>query len=252
MSQSWKIREVKDIPRGRPVMSHHLAWPFMNAMLFIRRGQNRQNHMQQLSQEVEQNEVASSVKGFSGCHPSQRSLVILLPEYGMLKKWGARRKIPLPWLVRTRSENGLFILSVTVYKSSRILRTHNVCSTMIFPAKQTHYMYYILYLYIDHSFCLNPGTCAKIQHILAVLRHLVENAQSVFQLTNKRNRWKHQQGSGRITKFVSSIARSVVHLTPKFGRFDYRRLASVNTMQTRNRLYSIEFEVHIKIGSARL
>ena len=83
MSQSWKIREVKDIPRGRPVMSHHLAWPFMNAMLFIRRGQNRQNHMQQLSQEVDQNEVASSVKGFSGCHPSQRSLVILLPEYGM-------------------------------------------------------------------------------------------------------------------------------------------------------------------------
>ena len=142
----------------------------------------------------------------------------------MLKKWGTRRKIPLPWLVRTRSENGLFTLSVTVYKSSRILHTHNVCSTMTFPAKQTHYIY--IY-YIDHSFCLNPGTCAKIQHILAVLRHLVENAQSVFQLTNKRNRWKHQQGSGRITKFVSSIARSVVHLTPNFGRFDYRRLGNI-------------------------
>ena len=155
----------------------------MNAMLFIRRGQNRQNHMEQLSQEVEQNEVASSVKGFSGCHPSQRSLVILLPEYGMLKKWGTRRKIPLPWLVRTRSDNGLFILSVTVYKSSRILHMHNVCSTMIFPAKQTHD--------IDPSFCLNPGACAKIQHILAVLWHLIENAQNVFQLTNKRNRWKH-------------------------------------------------------------
>ena len=115
-------------------------------------------------------------------------------------------------------------------------------------------LYHIILYYIDHSFCLNPGTCAKIQHILAVLRHLVENAQSVFQLTNKRNRWKHQQGSGRITKFVSSIARSVVHLTPNFGRFDYLRLGNICQYHanTRNRLYSIEFEVHIKIGSARL